>query len=132
MTWDKSTYKYRRPQRANRAFRKHAIPMGTLVSATLKRHGIGSQVKAAMVVREGNLILDQIIEAKFRKDLRVLSCVHRTLNIVCRHSAAAPLANSMRLELQKLIEESIPDAIIEKVYVRIDPHALDHSADTLV
>ncbi len=113
-------------------FRKNAIPMGNMISDTLKRHGIGAQVHAAMIVREGNRILDDIVGEEFRSDLRVLSYVHKTLNIVCRHSAATHLANSIRIELRESIEERIPDAVIEMVYVRIDPHSLDHSADTLV
>jgi len=113
-------------------FRKHAIPMGSLISDTLKRHGIGSQVHAAMIVREGNLVLDEIIGPEFRSDLRILSYTFRTLNLVCRHSAAAHMANSMRSDIKESIEEKIPDAMIEKIYVRIDPHAVDHSADTLV
>ena len=79
MSWNNSTYKYKRPKRANRAFRKHAIPMGSMISDTLKRHGIGSQVKAAMIVREGNRILDQIVDPELRSDLRVLSYVYRTI-----------------------------------------------------
>lgn len=119
-------------KRFERMHRKHAIPMGNLISETLKRHGIGSQVQAAMIVREGNQILDQLIDPELRRDIRVLSFTHRTLNLACRHSAAAHLANSLRVELKETIEEQIPDASIDRVFVRIDPHALDHSADTLV
>ncbi|MBU4315247.1 DUF721 domain-containing protein [Patescibacteria group bacterium] len=119
-------------KRPDRMHRKHAIPMGNLISDTLSRHGIGRQVQSALIVREGNNILCNLIEPQFLKDIRVLSFTYKTLTIACRHSASAHLANSIRASLQEKIEQKIPSAIIENIFVKIDPHALDHSADTLV
>lgn len=106
--------------------------MGNLVSDTLARHGIGAQVKAAMIVREGNLILNELIETTLRQDFRVISFVRGNLTIACRHSASGHLMTSLRAELQNSIEQRVPDAIISEIYIRIDPHAVDHSAESLV
>lgn len=130
MSWNKPTYKL--PKKANRPFKKNAVQMGNLVYDTLQRHGIGAQVQAAMIVREGNTILNDLIDPDLRKDVRVISFSNRNLTIACRHSASGHLMTSLRSELKNIIEQKIPNAIILDVFVKIDPHAVDHSADTLV
>lgn len=130
MSWNKPTYKL--PKKANRPFKKNAVKMGNLVYDTLQRHGIGAQVQSAMIVRDGNIILDDLIDSNLRTDVRVISFLRGNLTVACRHSAAGHLMTSMRSKLKDEIEQRIPDATIYDVYIRIDPHAVDHSANSLV
>lgn len=123
------TEKIKRHDRQNR---KNAIPMNKLVFDTLSRHGIAKQVQSAMIVKEGNAILDQIVEPDYRDDIRVLSYSSNMLVIVCRHSASMHYANSIRSVLQEKIEKIIPDAVITKINVRTDQRLLDSHADILI
>lgn len=100
-----------------------------MISDTLARHGIGKQVKSAMIVREGNNALHKLINAEYLGDVRVLSFHNNTLTIVCRHSSSAHMINSMRIQIKEYIEVNIPDATINNVQIVINPHSLDSTAD---
>jgi|GEM_PF-4363973 hypothetical protein len=116
----------------SRQNRKNAIPMNKLIHETLSRHGITKQVQSANIVKNGNCLLYKMLDNEYRNDIRILSYSNSILTIVCRHSSSAHLANSIRAQIQKGIEESVPNASIVDIHIKIDQKLLDNSADSLV
>jgi hypothetical protein len=116
----------------SRQNRKNAIPMNKLIHETLSRHGITKQVQSANIVKHGNCLLYKILDDEYKNDIRILSYSNSILTIVCRHGSSAHLANSIRAQIQKGIEESVPSASIADIHIKIDQKLLDNSADSLI
>lgn len=100
-----------------------------MLSDAVRRHGIGGQVEAAMVVKCANDELDSLVEQTQRKDLRAISYVRGELLVVCRHNAAAHLATSLRSSLVERIEVEVPRVTIRNIICRIDTHSLDSRSE---
>ena len=124
---NKPTYKL--PQRANRPFKKNPDKIDSLMTGALKRHGIGAQVQAAMIVKRANELLDELIREQHRGDVRVVSYKQNELHVACRHAQARYMINGVQDRLQAHVEQHFPSVTISQVFCRIDPHLLDSTSE---
>jgi len=126
-SFKKPTYKL--PQRANRPFKTHPDKIDSLMTGALKRHGIGVQVQAAMIVKQANELLDELIRPEHRVDVRVVSYKQAELHVACRHAQARYMVDGVQDRIQTHIEEQFPSVTITRLYCRIDPHLLDSTSE---
>lgn len=114
---------------ANRRFNKNATPISGIVQTALTRHGISTQITSAMAVKYANQVLDTIVDQKLRSDLRALSFIHDELTIVCRHSAASYLADTIRDQIKEILETQLPSVTVKNIICKIHPHLLDSTSE---
>lgn len=128
MTWSDKNYKPFNKNR-KRIPSKNALPLGGIISDAISRHGIAWQINAAMTVKKANEILDAIIDPKLRPDVRAISFTNNELIIFCRHSAASNLINDFKIDLQQMLEESIPSISVLNIICQVNPHGLDSKSE---
>ena len=100
---------------------KRPIGIGSLIEATLGRHGIKKQVTAAMVVVRANELLVEYLQPPLRDDVRAASYKDNRLTLGCRTAASAYEVQPLIADIGKRIEEYIPDITIVGYDVRIKP-----------
>jgi hypothetical protein len=121
--------KWKRPKKANRPFKKRPDSINFLVGGALKRHGIGPQVQAAMIVKRANEVLDRIIEERFRSDVRVISFQRTELHVACRHAPARHVIDSVRVQISEEMTVHFPSITINRIFCKVDPHMLDSKSE---
>ena len=92
-----------------------------MLDGALARHGIRRQVAAAMIVVKANEVLTAMLVRPLVDDVRALSFRDGHLVLACRHAAAAYDAHTIVDALAERLGESMPDANILAIDVRVNP-----------
>ncbi len=115
--------------RLQRQFKKRPDQMNSLIGGALKRHGIGAQVEAAMIVKRANELLDRVLDERYLVDARVVSFQQTVLHVACRHAPARHMIESVRVQICDELEQQFPSITIDRILCRIDPHLLDSRSE---
>jgi hypothetical protein len=104
-------------------FRKDPVEMSGLIGGVLKRHNIGKQVNAAMIVTSAHEWLQNNLPEKVRDDVKAHAYQENNLRIACRHAGAMGFVDERAEDLKLALIRIYPTSTIESVHSRVYPAA---------
>lgn len=128
MAWSKfynSKPKRKKPKKGQfqPVFRKKPVEMTGLIDSVLKRHNIGKQVTAAMIVTSAQEWLQQELPEHVKADTKAHAYSGNSLRVACRHAGAMSYVDERADALCAVLVRLYPSSTIDAVHSRVYPAA---------
>ena len=128
MAWGKfydSRPKRKKPKKGQfqPKFRKEPVEMTGLIDSVLKRHNIGKQVTAAMIVTSAQDWLQQELPEHVKADTKAHAYSDNSLRVACRHAGAMSYIDERADDLKLVLVRLYPSSTIDAVHSRVYPAA---------
>jgi len=97
------------------------IHLGSLIDDTLKRHGIGRQVVASMIIKRADALMQDLLADHVKKDVRVISYKNEVITIACRHHPAMQEATRTAEDIKQSLFVDFPYIQLKEMVCKIFP-----------